>query len=180
MNTICLDALVDQHGTALFAFCRRLTGNTPDAEDLYQEAWLKAVRLRQRIDGAQNPKSYLFSIAINTWRQNRRLYARRQRIAPSVDAEASRTVADETDIEGSLIAQETKEAVKQAVAALHERHRLPLYLHYTAGMSIDEIATTLHLPSGTIKSRMHKARSLVKKQLEETTYAYTAKHGQPA
>lgn len=166
MDMMQLEALVDQHGDALYAFCHRLTGNRAEADDLYQDTFLKAVEQCRRIDADRNPKSYLFSIAVYAWKQHRRKIARRHRIAPSAPEETAYACDDGTDMAQMVEDRESMAQVREAVAALDDKLRLPLYLHYTAGMPVEEIAVSLRIPPGTVKSRMHKARTLIRKRLE--------------
>lgn len=171
MDITELEDLVRQHGSALYSFCCRLTGNRVDADDLYQDSFLKAIEQCAKLNRDKNPKSMLFSIAIYRWKQNKRKYARRQRLAPTAPEDNAQAIAAETDIEGGLIASEQKAAVQHAVSTLSERHRILIYLHYTGQMPVEDIAATLGLPAGTVKSRMHKARTIIKKRLEDMSYA---------
>ena len=67
------------HGKSIYSFCRHLTENAADADDLYQETFLKAVELHWQIDAAQNPKGFLVAVAARLWRNRRRKYAWRPR-----------------------------------------------------------------------------------------------------
>ena len=62
-------------------FCCHLTGNVQEAEELYQDTFLKAVELMKNIDYENNPKSFLISIALRLWKNKKRKYAWRMRIA---------------------------------------------------------------------------------------------------
>ena len=64
MNEIQLEQCINEHGKDVYAFCSQLTRNVQEAEDLYQDTFLKAVELAGRIDFGKNPKSYLISIAL--------------------------------------------------------------------------------------------------------------------
>ena len=75
--------LIERDGGAVYAFCRQMTGSRDEADDLYQETMLKAMECHERIDDELgNPKSFLMGIAAKTWKSRKRMYARRQRIAP--------------------------------------------------------------------------------------------------
>ena len=56
--------------------------------------------------------------------------------------------------------------VRRAVGNLPEKYRIPVYLYYTLQFSVEEIANVMEIPKGTVKSRLHKARALLKKELE--------------
>ena len=80
MNEIQLEQCINEHGKDVYAFCSQLTRNVQEAEDLYQDTFLKAVELAGRIDFGKNPKSYLISIALRIWKNRKRKYAWRKRI----------------------------------------------------------------------------------------------------
>ena len=65
---------------------------------------------------------------------------------------------------------ELNNTVRQLVANLPEKYRMSIYLYYSANMSVREIAEMLHMPEGTVKSRMSKARTLLKNELEVLGY----------
>lgn len=85
MDTADLGELVNLHGKAVYGFCHKLARNKADTDDLYQETFLKAMELRHKIIKDNNPKAFLISIAAGLWKNNRRKYAIRQRIAPTED-----------------------------------------------------------------------------------------------
>ncbi|WP_304943677.1 RNA polymerase sigma factor [Vallitalea guaymasensis] len=82
MDIAYLSDLVELQGKAIYGFCYNLTNKKNDADDLYQETFLKAMELCHKIDRNNNPKGFLISIAIGIWKNNCRKYAWRQRIAP--------------------------------------------------------------------------------------------------
>ena len=82
MELAGLEQLAEQYGGVLYAFCNQLTGSRQEGEELYQETFLKAVELHRQIDAVQNPKGFLVAVAARLWRNRRRKYAWRQRIAP--------------------------------------------------------------------------------------------------
>ena len=76
-----LTECIDRYGRDLYAFCRHLTGSIQEADELYQDTWLKTVELSERIDAGGNVKSYCLSVALKLWNNRRRKYAWRRRIA---------------------------------------------------------------------------------------------------
>lgn len=164
-----LEALVREHGKAVYGFCLRLAGKEADADDLYQETFVKAVELNRELDGGRNPKAFLLSVAVGVHRNRRRKAAWRQRIAPAGEfAEEAVAARDESaSPEEALLLRERQNRLLGAAERLDERLRIPLYLHYTADLSVEEIAALLRIPQGTVKSRLHKARKRIKSLLEE-------------
>ena len=175
MELAQLQQLVEQYGKVVYAFCYQLTGSQQDCDELYQDTFLKAVELHQQIDAAQNPKGFLIAIAARLWRNRSRKYAWRQRIAPTESIDAATDSIDSGGVdtenpETAVLRREQQQIVRQAVAALPDKLKIPLYMYYTAELSTAEIAQLLRIPQGTVKSRLHKARSQLKEKLEVCWY----------
>ena len=164
--------LINQHGKDIYGFCCRLTGNQHEAEDLYQDAFLKAFELMKQLDASYNPKSFISSIVIRLWKNKKRKYAWRQRIVTTV--ELNDGIDTEVDSSNSVVNQilldEESIMVRNAVKKMDEKYKLIIYLYYTAELSIEEISKTLSIPLGTVKSRLFKARKIIKKNLEVDGY----------
>ena len=158
------DGLADRYGPTLYRFCRSLAFSREDAEDLFQDTFLKALERPRKL--TEDPKSFLFSTALGLWRSRKRKYARRARVAPSEPLE-DRAVPGGTDPEETVLAREEERRVRQAVAALPERYRLPLALYYSMEMKVADIALTLGIPVGTVKRRLYTARAMVEKGLRD-------------
>lgn len=168
-----LEECIQVYGTDVWRFCRQMTPDIVEAEDLYQETFLKAMEQIKKIDSSNNPRSYLISIALRLWKNKKRKYAWRSRIADM------RSYAEETvltkglllemeagSVENEMITREEKQIIRQAVMKLKERYQIPVLLYYMESFSIEEISGILSIPQGTVKSRLHKARKLLEKELE--------------
>lgn len=170
MDNIDLGNFVKLHGKAIYGFCHKLTKNKADADDLYQETFLKALELCAKIDKDNNPKGFLISITIGLWKNNRRKYARRLRIAPveelNDDVGNGLMFSNISTPEDILISKERSAAIQAAADKLNDKLKIPLYMYYTAEMSVEDIASELKIPQGTVKSRLHKARKSLKNILE--------------
>jgi RNA polymerase sigma-70 factor (ECF subfamily) len=156
--------LVDRHGDSVYKLCRSLTWSKEDADDLFQETFLRSFEQMPKIAAADSPQGFLCQTAIFAWKSQKRKYARRNRIAPSVPMDE--TAADDRRTEDRLLDQEETRAVRELVDGLPERLRIPVVLHYALDMRLPEIAEALRIPPGTVKSRLFKARNLIKKGLE--------------
>lgn len=163
-----LENLIQAYGKDIYSFCLHLTENRQEAEDLYQDTFLTAVERVHRIDAGHNPKSYLLSIAIHLWKNKKRKFARRQQIAPITDDPTvfPETASPDASPEEQSITREEREAVLQAVQKLPDKYRIPVILLYGQQLSLKEIATLLSLPASTVKSRLHQARQLLRRELE--------------
>ena len=163
---LTVETLVETYGDAIFGLCRKLTGDKHDAEDLYQQTFLIALGKQFRKDG--NPKALLTGICIAQWKNEIRKRARRHRIAPQTGTEA--TLADPQCLEEEAFARLQEEAVRRIVAELDEKFRLPVLLYYSMELPLSDIAHVLHIPEGTVKSRLSAARQKIKQELEVTGY----------
>ncbi|MEK8126690.1 sigma-70 family RNA polymerase sigma factor [Paenibacillus filicis] len=169
-----LDELIKLHGRAIYGFCSKLTRNKADTDDLYQETFLTAMEVLHKLDVNHNPRGFLISIAIRLRNNNRRKFAWRQRIAPT--AELNEDVHKICKSEGEatpeevVLSRELRDVIQAAADKLNDKLKIPLYMYYTAEMSVDEIASTLNIPSGTVKSRLHQARKSMKQILEVESY----------
>ena len=82
MNGREIERCIDEFGTDIYRFCLKLCMDQTDAQDLYQQTFLKALETTWTLDWEQNPKALFFSLAHNLWKSDRRKMARRNRIAP--------------------------------------------------------------------------------------------------
>lgn len=165
MKQADISRLIDLHGKKLYNFCLRLCGTTYDAEDLYQDTFIKAMEKISAIDENNNPSAYLCTIAISLWKSKARKEVRRQSIAPTVALEDSYHTVQTAPIEDDVIRTELVRDVKKAISSLDEKLRTCMLLHYIYDMQIGDIARILNCPEGTVKSRLHSARKTIKEKL---------------
>lgn len=150
-----LAALVARHQSHLLGYLYRLLGgDRPLAEDLLQETLLRVMQQRSwQIGRALKP--WLYAIATNLARDHFKSAAVR-RAAPHLDAETlARELCDTAPgPEDLALAAEQGGAVAAALGQLGEEYRAALLLRFYHGLSFQEIAETLHVPLGTVKSRL--------------------------
>lgn len=148
----------DQHHQAVYSFAYRLTRRPEIAEDITQECFLALVRAPQRFDPSRGSmKVYLFSIARNLALKQ----YRDEHPGEPLDG------ADEfvgTDPRGRL---ELSSAVAAAVAGLPRLQQEALILFEYEGVTLEEIARIVGADTGTIKSRLHRARTRLRRILAE-------------
>lgn len=164
-----LEECIKRYGKDIYSFCCQLTKSRQEADDLYQDTFLKMVELKGKLDVKSNLKSYLLSVAVNLWRNRRRKFAWRQRITgPVLSMEDSvlEIPSEEMPPEEQIISEENKMLVQRAVGSLSEKYRLPVLLFYMEELKIFEISKVLKIPEGTVKSRLFKAKKVLKKELE--------------
>lgn len=172
MNAKELEECIDDFGTDIYRFCLKLCADKADAEDLYQQTFLKALETQWTLDWEKNPKALFFSLAHNLWKSDRRKQARRNTIASrsNFDEEAEMVLHSEESIEESYLQKELLAEVDQIIQTLPEKFKVPLILFCLSDCSIEQIAAIIRKPPGTVKSRLFKGRSLIKKRLEDAGY----------
>lgn len=156
-----IEKMIAEYGGGLYRFCLKLTHKKTDADDLYQETFLKAVEHINSIRMDRNPKGYLFSICINLWKSAYR------KEHPIVHDELDDAILIDAgiDVEDIVIMREMVRTVSRLVAQLDDKHRVAMYLYYTAELTVPEIAKALRIPEGTVKSRLYKARTVIQQKL---------------
>ena len=163
-----LEQCILLYGKDIYSFCMHLTKEKASADDLYQDTFLEATKKLEAIRYEDNPKSYLLSVAIRLWKNRVRKLAWRNRIAPQVGETTLEQEGGATpDVSEKAVANEERGMLWKAIDALDDRYRIPLLLYYMEEQSIAELAELLSIPQGTVKSRLHKARQLLEKELED-------------
>lgn len=169
METCDVELLVEQYGDNLYRYCKSLTYTLEDAEDLYQQTFLKALELHKRILPDKNPKAYLMSIASNIWRNHKSKYARHERIAPVISSEAEgvqiEDMKGESDVLERLVREEELADLKNCVERLPEKQKQVIKLFYAAELPIEDIARVLKIPKGTVKSRLYQAKERLREEM---------------
>ena len=163
MSGIEFNQLLLQNADFLKPFAVNLTRDTEAANDLYQETLYKALANRDKYNVGTNIKAWLFTIMRNIFINNYRRKAKQKTIFDSTPNEflinqKQATVANSA--ESGLRMKEIQEAIRQ----LPEIFKTPFVLYFE-GYKYNEIAELLNEPLGTIKSRIHFARKLLKEQI---------------
>jgi len=167
-----IEKCIDNFGTDVYRFCLSLCQDKADAEDLYQQTFLKALETEWTLDWERNPRALFFSFAYHLWQSDRRKLARRNAIAPcgNYDEEMGAVMQSEGDVEEGYLQKELTAQVRQIMQTLPEKFQVPLLLFYLSDCSIEQIAAVIKKPPGTVKSRLFKGRSLIKQRLEDAGY----------
>jgi RNA polymerase sigma factor (sigma-70 family) len=162
-STDAMDGLARRWTPRLLRYAARVLGGSTEsaeaARDVVQETWIGAIRgLRGLRDPTQFP-SWIYGIATRKCADAIRVNVRRRRLDMHADAyERSRT---ETGV--SL---EHQLDVADGIRQLPPKQRAAVHLFYGEDLTVDEIASALGIPAGTVKSRLHQAREALKRQLD--------------
>lgn len=157
---------------ALYTFAYHLTYNEEDANDLVQETYLKAYRFIDKYIEGTNAKAWLFKILKNVFINQ---YRRRSKQPTKVDYEEIITYQDEEDTKYSSYMDLREEMfqdmmgdeVTNAINALPVDFRVVILLCDVEGFTYEEISKIIDIPIGTVRSRLHRARNMLKEKLKE-------------
>jgi RNA polymerase sigma-70 factor (ECF subfamily) len=150
------------HGRFLYTVAYRLTGNSDDAQDLVQEVLLKVRRgLETYRPGSM--EGWLSRITTNTFLDETR--RRRRRPVDLLPEEPDRVLPPAPGADVALAAEVLPDHVQDALRQLPEEYRAAVVLCDVVGLSYEEIGESLAVPVGTVRSRIHRGRALLRKAL---------------
>lgn len=166
------DRLVELCTPRVYNLAFRLVGQAEDAQDIAQEAFLRVYHALPRFKGDSAFSTWLYRIVVNVCQDE--IKRRRRRPASFSELEAGEgqdgpsflemATTGET-AEDTVTQRERTEIIQQAITRLPEAFRLVLVLYDIQGFSYQEIAEVLHMNVGTVKSRLNRARNLLREQL---------------
>lgn len=166
------------HLDALYNFGLRLTSDPNDAEDLVQDTIVKAYRFFSSYEKGTNAKAWLFRILKNSYINNyRKKFKKPQQVDYDEVASFYETIraerTDSSDLEDKMFRELIDDDISKALDEIPENFRTVVLLCDVEDFTYEEIANMLDVPIGTIRSRLHRGRNLLKAQLTE----YAAKRG---
>ena len=144
---------VKRWGDMVWRLALARTANVADAEDVFQEVFLRYFRHEDRFDSDEHRKAWLIRCTVN---RAKSLVASPWR---------RRTVPLETAEEVGV--EDDYREVYSVVLSLPAKYRTAIHLHYFEGLSVAEMAETLNVPEGTIKSQLSRGRALLREMLQE-------------
>lgn len=144
----------------LYRFCVFLARDTDTAGDIFQDTWIKAMKNIQRYDPQRDFLKWLFAIAANLQRDRWRRVKRWTSLHQAM--QAVEVPAPEEITQG----RQVRELLYRCLGTLPDKQRIPLVLHYIEGFKLEEIAESLRIPVGTVKSRLHNGKKRLKEMME--------------
>jgi RNA polymerase sigma-70 factor (ECF subfamily) len=155
------DAVLGRYQNRLFRYLLRFTGDTAVAEDLFQQTWLKVLTRIHRYDETRPFEPWLFSIARNLAVDHFR------RVSPrSLDElEAADLKADEPSHLERLLDRERRSSLEKKLLELPAIYREAITLRFEEEMTFEEMAMVLDAPVSTVKSRVQRALSALRKSM---------------
>ena len=172
------DDLVAERTGDVYALLYRLTSDAEEARDLTQETFLRTFQNIERFRGDSDLKTWIYRIAVNQARNRWRWWRRRRRdVTVSLDAGDRQTdeslgsrLRDRTsrDPEQDTLAHERENALMVALGLVSRSYRETVILRDIEGLSYEEIASTLEISIGTVKSRLARGRNELRIKLESS------------
>ena len=158
--------IVHQHWRKVFNIAYRFVGRHDEAEDLTQDIFLKIFKALKTFDRRANFQTWLISISRNLCIDHyRSVRKERETMARDIDASGLTPVAPGRGPHGQLELSALRDQIRTALAALPATLREAVVLRDLQEFSYQEIADRLHLPEGTVKSRINRGRLELAKQL---------------
>jgi RNA polymerase sigma-70 factor (ECF subfamily) len=175
-DVAAFERIVAEHTGDVYALLYRLTSDTEEARDLTQETFLRAFQSINRFRGDANLKTWIYRIAVNQARNRWRWWRRRKRdVTVSLDATDERHEQplaatlrndDAVDPEQETLAKERGGQLREALLGLRQSYREAVILRDVQGFSYEEVADTLQISIGTVKSRISRGRLELRRKLE--------------
>lgn len=165
--------IVSRYRSPITNYLYRLLNDYEEAVDLAQETFVRVYFAAERYHTGYAFSTYLYRIATNLAisemrrRKRRKLLSLTGLFQPEHESETAFDPADENPLpDENLLEEEQKQVIARAIAALPEKYRLPIVLRDIEGKSYEEVAEILNLGLGTTKSRISRARGLLKEKLK--------------
>lgn len=170
------EVLIAERSGEVYGLLYRLTENTEEARDLTQETFLRAFQSIEQFRGESDLRTWIYRIAINQARNRWRWWRRRRRDSTvsldSVDGHRNQPLVETLRAEGDkspeqeTLAHERERALRKALQSLSLSYRETVILRDIEGLAYEEIAQTLGINVGTVKSRLARGRQELRSRLE--------------
>lgn len=158
---IAIEQLVDEYYAEIYRYAFRLAGNSADAADITQQAFLNAQSHLASLREAHKSRGWLYAILRNTFLKSRR----KKTPASAGNLEFELDHVPDPAMTGSELADFDSEELQAAIAELPEEFRLVILMFYFEESSYKEIAQALEIPEGTVMSRLSRAKGHLRKKL---------------
>lgn len=159
--------LVSKHALTLKPQALQFTKDNEDADDLIQDTVLKAIVSHKHYKDGTNLKGWLYTIMRNTFINNYRKLIRVNKVLTTSDEVTSKNLLF-SSIENKGENRFVMEDIQEALANLQEEYYVPFTMYFE-GYKYHEIADYLQMPIGTVKTRIHEARKILKNRLRPYT-----------
>ena len=165
------DELILLYKDAVYSIIYRMVHNQQEAEDLSQEAFIKAYNSINSFNEEYAFSTWLFKIATNNCidffrKRKLKTYSMDQTVKYKDEEFQQEYADDEPTVDYELVASEKSAMIRKAIYELPEKYRTAILLRHHEERSYEDIAQILKLPLGTVKARIFRAREMLKKSLQ--------------
>ena len=166
------DTLIRGYEKRVYNLAYRLSGNYDDANDISIDAFLRVFQAIKLFRGEANFSTWLFRIVTNVYLDRRKRMQNKQHLSLEEYIEleensVARQIEDPSPTPGVLAeSKERQDVLSDAINTLPDYQRAMIVLYHKEGLSYEEIAEVLSLPIGTVKSRLNRARLVMREKLE--------------
>lgn len=170
-DTTALNRLVERHYPRAFNLALRLTGNHEDAQDVVSEAFIRVWRALPRFEGHSRFTTWLYAVVKNVFldhykRERLRAHCSLEALVnPEGESLAPQIPDPHPGPQEHVEELDVRKRVWGAVQRLPEPYRMMIVLYHFQNLEYEEIARILEMPVGTVKSRMHRARMVLKTRI---------------
>lgn len=172
-DTEAFGVLIDRYQDKIYGLTYHMSGSREEAEDLAQDAFVRAYKALDRFKGKSSFYTWLYRIAVNRTLNVLKKKKRRQSVSlddmdQSVERDPAYMLISSKDspVRGTSL-NELQEKLNAALMTLSDKHRIVVVLHDIEGLPHDEIAEITKSSSGTVRSRLHYARKQLQAELSE-------------
>ena len=165
-----MHSIFEIHKNIHFRYCCHLTKNRYDAEELFQDAWLKTVKGIRNYNLSKSFKTWLFCITTNLYKDqyrkakrwfNRFTFSRYTDEEPETQADLSANYSFEDKMED----HELKVKLMECLNLLDDKYRVPIILFYFKEIRYEDMVEILGIPMGTLKTRLHTGKKKLNKMI---------------
>lgn len=157
------NSYVTKYSADLTRLCMSLCGNRADADDLFQETWLKAMKGYSKYDNQKAFDKWLFAICVNTYKNSLKHSWNSRRYTFGSDEEKTQFFNSIPEINNEN--QDEYNELHIILMNLPKKQRVVVALYYFKDYSIADISQILKIPEGTVKSRLSSARATIKRRI---------------
>lgn len=159
-----IEKFVTLYSRDLTKLCMNLCSNLQDAEDLFQDTWAKAIRYFDKYDSSKPFDKWLFSICVNTYKNNLKLSFNKHRVV--FESEEDCQLFFSSILDESIYTKDDYTQLHDIIETLPKKQKIVIVLKFFKDLTVNEVAEVLRIPEGTVKSRLHQAKKTIRRRLD--------------
>ena len=159
---LVFEKYIEQYSERLSRLCCNLCRNYADADDLFQDTWFKAMKNFDKYDKTRDFGKWLFAVCVNTYKNTRYKADNRRQINFDTNEEKDIFLSSLPD---TAVSNEKYDELIEVIRELPDKYRMIIALRYFNDHSEKDVAQIMKIPVGTVKSRLSKARQLIRRKL---------------